>query len=170
MHCDLRSAFVCCFPPLWCCCIFFLPSLIPMTLAGAFLLLLTHCFWLNREYMAQPQLSFKRYDVSSVKKRFGLIRCLYMNMRESVWWRVTAHLTGSLGFLQMRSIQEATRGRTLLGGSYYFSITIETKTLAFSWSRLGVRWHQLSFWVLTKPQTDHRNLNNAHLCAMAENK
>lgn len=63
-----------------------------------------------------------------------------------MWWRVTAHLTGSLSFLQMRSIQEATRGGTLLGGSYYFFITIETNTLAFSWSRPGVHWHQLSHY------------------------
>lgn len=67
-------------------------------------------------------------------------------MWELVWWRVTAHLTGSLSFLQMRSIQEATRGGTLLGGSYYFSITIETNTLAFSWSGPGVHWHQLSHY------------------------
>lgn len=67
-------------------------------------------------------------------------------MWKSVWWRVTAHLTGSLSFLQMRSIQEATRGGTLLGGSYYFAITIETNTLAFRRSRPGVQWHQLSHY------------------------
>lgn len=30
--------------------------------------------------MAQPQLSLKSYDVSSVKKRFRLILCLYMSI------------------------------------------------------------------------------------------
>lgn len=30
--------------------------------------------------MARPQLSLKRYDVSSVKKRFRLIQCLYMTI------------------------------------------------------------------------------------------
>lgn len=71
---------------------------------------------------------------------------IYDHVWESLWWRVTAHLTGSPSFLQMRSIEEVTRGRTLLGGSYYFSITIETNTLAFSWSRPGVHWHQLSHY------------------------
>ena len=42
-------------------------------------------------------------------------------------------------FLQMRSIEEATRGGTLLGGCYYFSITIETNTLALNQSGPGVR-------------------------------
>lgn len=81
-------------------------------------------------------------------------------MWELVWWRVTAHLMGSPSFLQMRSIEEATRGGMLLGVSYYFSITIETNTLAFSWSRPGVHWHQLSHhsksWQNPKWISSHR--------------
>lgn len=101
--------------------------------------------WLNGQYMAQPQLSsFFSCDVSSVEeKKRGLSKLgVWMQpyMWASVWWRVTAHLS----FPQMRSIQEATRGGTLLGGSYFFSITIETNTVAFSWSRPGVWWHQRS--------------------------
>lgn len=55
----------------------------PYDLCNSFLLHLTLCFWQNREYMAQSQLSLKSYDVSSVKKQFRLIQCLYMTMCES---------------------------------------------------------------------------------------
>lgn len=65
------------FPPLCGCCI--LPPH-RNDLCDGFLLHLTRCFWQNREYMAQSQLSLKSYDVSSVKKRFRLIQCLYMTI------------------------------------------------------------------------------------------
>lgn len=132
-------------PTLWLLHFTSLPPPHPNDLCDGYLRRLTLCFWQNWEYMAQSQLSLKSYDVSSVKKRFRLIQCLYM----TVYVRVdvmTGHCPshGSLSFLQMRSIEEVTRGGTLLGGSYYFSITIETNTLAFSWSRPGVHWHKLS--------------------------
>lgn len=97
--------------------------------------------------MAQSQLSLKSYDVSSVKGRFRLIQRLHA----AIYVRAAA-MTGhcpSQGvphILQMRSIEEATRGGTLLGVTYFFSITIGTNTLALSQLRPGVHWHQLSHY------------------------
>lgn len=119
------------------------PPTHPNDLCGGFLLHLTLCFWEIRVYMARPQLfSLELWRKRCEKK---LIQCLRMTIYVRVaWWRVTAHLTGFPSLLQMHSIEEATRGGTLLGGSHYFSITIETNTLAFSWPRPGLHWHQLS--------------------------
>lgn len=90
--------------------------------------------------MGQSRLSLKSYDVSSVTGRFRLIQRLYTTMHVRVGV-MTGHCPSNQvpHFLQMRSIEEATRGGTLLGGSYYFSITIETNTVALSRSGPGVR-------------------------------
>lgn len=97
--------------------------------------------------MAQSQLCLKSYDVSSVKGRFRLIQRLHtaIYVRAVV---MTGHCPSQRvpHFLQMRSIEEATRGGMLLGVAYFFSITIGTNTLALSQSRPGVHWHQLSHY------------------------
>lgn len=142
--CDLKSAFVWFLPLHFVVFASYSPSLWPLQ---QLLLNLTHCFRQHWQYMAQSQLSLKSYDVSSVKKQFSLIQCLYMTMRESQCDDGSLPiLQGPPSFLQMQSIEEVTRGRTLLRGSYYFSITIETNTLAFSWIRPGVHWHRLSHY------------------------
>lgn len=90
--------------------------------------------------MAQSRLSPKSYDVSSVTGRFRLIHRLYTTMHVKVGV-MTGHCPSNQvpHFLQMRSIEEATRGGMLLGGSsYYFPITIETNRVALSRSGPGV--------------------------------
>lgn len=106
--CDLGSASVWSF--------FFLhyfsvvvPPLPPANdLCDDFLLCPTLCFYQNREYMAQSQLSLKSYDVSSVKEGFRLIQSLYMTVYVRVGL-MTGHCTSHKvpHFLQMLSIEEA---------------------------------------------------------------
>lgn len=160
-HCDLESAFVWFPPPLCACCNLAPLTHPPILMTSGHLLLFFKLYltlwniWLGLNFLS----GVMTWALWALGK---YIVYIWPYMWASVWWRVTAHFTGSLSFLQMRSIEEATRGGTLLRSGNYFSITIETSTQAFSWSRPGVHWHQLS-QVLTKTQMDLSTLNNTHL-------
>lgn len=142
--CDLL-AFVWCPPPPR---LHFTPP--PCDLCSSFLLHLTP--WVDKHGIYGSVSTFYKelWRKQCEKALQANTMSIYDRVWELAWWRVTAHLTGSPTFLQMGSIEKVTRGRMLLRGSYYFSITIETQRQAFSWSRPGVHWHQL-LQVLTKP-------------------